>query len=375
MVDAPRVFVSSVMRDFEPCRTAARHGIIDAGMKPVLIEDFPSLDVSSRTACLDLVQSSDVYILIIGDRAGSSPLGKPVVEEEFEEARRRKLPRLLFLRNVVRDKETEALVGRLSDYVVGRFRQTFDAADDLQDCVRDALRGLSMVKIETNEAGLVEELLREDEREDTPTLRIALVPERKDEVFDVLAFDRPEFRRSIFQIAHRDDVHLCDFEQGGNEARVQGRDLVLTQEPRRGGASEIGVTIRLREDGAVVVDQTLSGRMRDRHQFGFDMQILESDVADAIHSAMAFVNCLYDVHDRGHRFATFFFGAAVAGMKIHFVVKERREQRSWSLRMDDERGWQVLDKPRRVDRTDLANPREVIGRTLAFILKRYGERN
>jgi hypothetical protein len=42
--------------------------------------------------------------------------------------------------------------------------------------------------------------------------------------------------------------------------------------------------------------------------------------------------------------------------------------------MDDGRGWQILDKPRRIDRTDLANGREITERTLAFMIKRYGER-
>jgi hypothetical protein len=113
MTKAPRVFVSSVMRDFEAFRSAARQGIFDAGIKPILIEDFPSMDMSSRTVCLDLVRSCDVYLVVIGDRPGASPLGKPVVEEEFEEARRRKLPRLMFLQNVARDADTEALADRL----------------------------------------------------------------------------------------------------------------------------------------------------------------------------------------------------------------------------------------------------------------------
>src|SRR5947209_18011722 len=155
MPEQPRVFVSSVMRDFGAFRFAARQGIIDAGLKPVLIEDVPSLDASSRTACLDLVRSSDVYIVVIGDRPGASPLSKPVVEEEFDEARRRKLPRLMFLQNVERDAETEALAMRLSDYVSGRFRATFDTPEGLRVAIRNALKGSATVNIETNEPSLI----------------------------------------------------------------------------------------------------------------------------------------------------------------------------------------------------------------------------
>lgn len=373
MAGEPRVFVSSVMRDFEAYRSAARQGIIDAGMKPILIEDFPSMDVSSRTACLDLVRSCDVYLVVIGDRPGASPLGKPVVEEEFDEARRRKLPRLMFLQNVVRDTETEALAHRLSDYVSGRFRATFDTPENLRNAVRDALRESSVMNIQANDPGLIDTLLRTEERESTPTLRLAFVPERKDEVFDVLEFDRPDLRRSMFKLAHRDDVRLFDFEQGSKESGVDQGALVLRQEPRRGSNGDVGVTIRIREDGGVVIDQTLGGR-GPGHRMGFDMQIAESDVVDAIRTSVAFVNALYDERDPGHRYATFFYGAAAAGMSVYFLVKERRERNSWSLRTDDERGWQLLDKPRRIDRTDLANVREITERTLAFMVKRYGER-
>lgn len=363
------------MREFEAYRSAARQGIIDAGMTAVLIEDLPSLDASSRTACLDLVRSCDVYIVIIGDRPGASPLGKPVVEEEFDEARRHKLPRLMFLQSVHRDGETDALASRLSDYVAGRFRATFDRPEHLRVAVRDALRGLDAMSIQTNDPKLVETLLRGDDRENTPTLRLAILPERKDDVFDVLEFDRQDFRRSMLKLAHADDVRLFEFEQGAKETTVRGGELVMTQEPVRGADGAFGVSVRIREDGAVVIDQTLGGRTRDRHAIGFDMQIAEIDVVEAIRSSVAFVNALYEERDPGHRFSTFFYGAAAAGMNIHFVVKERRERTSWSLRMDDERDWQILDKPRRIDRTDLAKPREIVRRVLAFMVKRYGERN
>ncbi len=55
------------------------------------------------------------------------------------------------------------------------------------------------------------------------------------------------------------------------------------------------------------------------------------------------------------------------------IVREVHDMKSWSFPMDD-RGWYILDKPRRLDRTDLANPGDTVVRTLAFIVKRYGRR-
>lgn len=374
MTDVPRVFISSVMSGFEPYRAAARQGVIDAHMKPVLIEDFPSLDMSSRSACLDLVQSSDVYVVIIGERAGSSPLGKPVVEEEFEEARRRKLPRLMFLQNVARDDDTDALATRLSDFVHGRFRATFQTPDDLRAAVAKGLRALETMRIDTNDPGVIQELLQAGREERNTSIRIVVVPERKDDVFDLLEFDRPEFRRSLLKAAHRDDVQLLDFEQGQKTTKLDGRDLIVEQEPRRGNPPEIGVTIRVREDGSVVIDQTLSDRARDHHQLSAGFQILESDIAQAVRSALAFIDALYEQYDPGHRYSTFLFATAVAGLGMHVVVGERRDQRSWSFPNYGDRGWVVLDKLRRVDRTDLTNSKEIIDRTLAVVVKRYGER-
>lgn len=66
----PGVFVSSIMQGFEPFREAARAGIEAGGCEPLMAEDWPSQGDSSRTACLDLVSSSDALIPIVGERGG-----------------------------------------------------------------------------------------------------------------------------------------------------------------------------------------------------------------------------------------------------------------------------------------------------------------
>jgi hypothetical protein len=139
----PRVFVSSVMDGFEAYRQAARKGIVAAGGDPVLVEDFPSLPQSPRTACLDGVASSDIYIGVVGGRGGwIAPSGKLVVEEEYEEARRRRLRTLAFIQNVARDENAIRLVRVFSDYIDGMFRQTFGTAEELHVAVEKALTPL-----------------------------------------------------------------------------------------------------------------------------------------------------------------------------------------------------------------------------------------
>ena len=95
----PRVFVSSVIEGFAEYRQAARNGIEQAGGEGVLVnEDFPAQASSSRNICLDAIDSCDVFLLVLGARGGwKTPSGRLVVEEEFEHARARKLPVLVFL--------------------------------------------------------------------------------------------------------------------------------------------------------------------------------------------------------------------------------------------------------------------------------------
>ena len=119
-----RVFVSSLIEGFAEYRQAARNGIAHAGGEAVLVnEDFPSQAGSSRNTCLDAIDSCDVFLIVLGGRSGwKTPSGRLVVEEEFEHARARKLPVLLFLEDVPRDADAQRFAKSLSDYVDGNFR-------------------------------------------------------------------------------------------------------------------------------------------------------------------------------------------------------------------------------------------------------------
>lgn len=65
-----------------------------AGGEPVMAEDWPSLSATPRNACLDAVDSSDIYVGMVGERGGSTaPSGKLVVEEEFEQSSSVESPR------------------------------------------------------------------------------------------------------------------------------------------------------------------------------------------------------------------------------------------------------------------------------------------
>ena len=128
-----RVFVSSVVDGFQEYREIARHAIEKGGGEPVLVnEDFPALSTSPRNACLDAVDSCDMYVAIIGARGGwNAPSGKLVVEEEYLRAKERKLPTFVFLQSVDRDAEGKRLAALLENYVDGALRVTFQTPEEL----------------------------------------------------------------------------------------------------------------------------------------------------------------------------------------------------------------------------------------------------
>jgi hypothetical protein len=94
-----RVFVSSVIEGFAEYRQAVRKGIEPASGEGIFVnEDFPSQASSPRNTCLDAIDSCDVFLLVLGARGGwKTPSGRLVVEEEYDHARARKLPVLVFL--------------------------------------------------------------------------------------------------------------------------------------------------------------------------------------------------------------------------------------------------------------------------------------
>jgi hypothetical protein len=135
-----RVFISSVMHDFEPQRAAVKAAVNLLGMRPVMAEDFPAKSHSSQVACLEGVALSNIMVLVLGPRYGFvAASGKSVTEEEFDEARRRGIPVLTFLQKGDREADQEAFIGRLRSYEKGYHMPSYSTPQALKDLVVQAL--------------------------------------------------------------------------------------------------------------------------------------------------------------------------------------------------------------------------------------------
>src|SRR5213076_1608256 len=130
-----KVFISSVRRGLEDERDALPGLILALGHEPLRFEAFTAQPVASRAACLEGVERSDAYLLLLGAAYGDPVFdsGLSPTEEEWNVARRRGIPILVFRKqNVELEPKQREFVQRVEEYTRGRFRKTFNGPVDLQ---------------------------------------------------------------------------------------------------------------------------------------------------------------------------------------------------------------------------------------------------
>lgn len=97
--EIPSIFISSTFEDLVEYRTAVRDAVLRAGAMPVLFEDQPASGGAIGDKIKELLDRSDAVLMLVGHRYGAvdSNTGKSWIEEEYEAARRRSKPLLVFL--------------------------------------------------------------------------------------------------------------------------------------------------------------------------------------------------------------------------------------------------------------------------------------
>lgn len=372
----PRVFVSSVMADFAEQRQAVKAGILAAGGDPVLVEDFPSLPVSSRNACLDGVASSDIYIAILGNRGGwSTPAGKLVVEEEYDEACRRRMRILVFIHKGTRDADCDRLVARMSDYVDGLFRHTYADAADLESVVKKSLMPLvkQLQKPEV-EPMVMTEMLKNPHRFANETgLRFVLAPERTDELVDHLTLESKEFGRRLLEIGHALDIELFSYEYP-KTTDIGVNEIVLLQSDetyRRQGSER--VRLEVTTQGVIIIDVNVTGRPSGEREGNYlaSMVLLEGDVRVGLKRCFAFANAFYGGRDPYLRYDRMLYNVALGGIGMRsLMAAEPPRGASVQIGNHGEAPVSAFDVPQLITRADLRNPGKEIERTISLFRRR-----
>jgi hypothetical protein len=96
---AKSVFISSTSKDLPEHRAVIDKAIRRLGLRPINMDDFGSQPGGASGVSVREVRKADIFVGIIARRYGYVPDGmdKSVTEQEYDEALRRKLPRLMYL--------------------------------------------------------------------------------------------------------------------------------------------------------------------------------------------------------------------------------------------------------------------------------------
>jgi hypothetical protein len=160
------IFLSSTSKDLSPCRDAAYRAIegLD-GFHCVRMEDFGSLDESPDKVCREKVGACDLFICIAGATYGSrSPAGPSYTEREFNAARLKKKPCLVFLTSehyplaanlIESDQDRQCQTAFRKKVSKGRVVKRFSTAEELSVQVVQAIRNWEYSRVHPTQAGVL----------------------------------------------------------------------------------------------------------------------------------------------------------------------------------------------------------------------------
>lgn len=312
-----RIFISSVMRDYEPVRAAAKAAVTLLGMRPVMAEDFSAKSHSSQTACLEGVRESNIMVLVLGKRYGFiAESGKSVTQEEYECARERGMPVLVFLEKGDREAEQNAFVDSLSGYEGGNHHATFKTPEELKDKVVQALTELIAGGTRTLDAAGAKLVLDEctwgsrRERDRGPWLAGVIVPTRPHKYISLLKLGEKAFQRSIQKEAVYGDAAIFDSEHGVKVDETENSTIFI----QSGGRGPIA-TLEVRGDGVLTFGRQLAAAQARTISIVRNFVIDQDEVYAALANLFKFANGFYGSLDDSRMLTNFYFGGSLSGIE------------------------------------------------------------
>lgn len=347
-----------------------------------MAEYFGARSETPRNACLDGVSSSDIFILIIGDRGGwVTPSGKLAVEEEFDQAKQDRIPVLVFIQDTEMDEDAIRLTKTVSDYTEGNFRQKFTAPPDLMSSVVDAVTPhVQHFSAPRTGMNMVQELVKSPtDLYNTVVIRFVVAPDRAEEVIDPVKLEEPELQRRLMELGHRAEVGLFDY-QRAKSSRVTTSDLIITQnadESNRDGVDF--VSLLLNTTGCMSLDINVTNRPRTSFngdwQFDF-MVIVEDEIQNALSRCFNFAGAYWGIEDTYKRYDRMSWNAALGNIEHHNLVQQRPAGNSISVPLAQNDSVIIaFDSPRSINRVDLSNFDQHINAALSLFRRRFSQRN
>jgi len=374
----PRIFVSSVVKGFEEFREAARQAIENAGCEPILVnEDYPAIVDSSRNACLDAIESADILIIIISERGGyKTPSGKLVIEEEYLYAKKLKLPILVFLQKVERDKDAKKIANDLSNYVDGIYRKIFNDKLELKREVEVALNSLiSHIKKSIMDKTKIGQHFQEPyEIQNEASIRFVLAPERKEEVIDPVTLESDNFLNQVYGVGHSNNIKLFNYKYGKKRTLNNSSLIIHQKESENAREPNEEVRLEINESGLIIIDSNITGRVVRDEEYNMQMYdsyfVIIEDIENVVDSFLRFVGAFYDELDKYKRHHRFYYNIAIVNLGDRKIAQQYERKTSFAINSFRENLPLVaFEEPRLTSRVDLNNPEEEIKRILALFVR------
>jgi hypothetical protein len=285
-----KIFVSSLIAGFADKRSAARRAITSLRHEAVMAEDFGAQPTSPQLACLHELRQSGRVVLVLGADYGFVPPGSTLsaTHQEYREARETK-PVLAFVQQGVDpDERQAAFIAEVQAWEGGLFRGGFTDADDLQDgivrALHDADIAIAIGPVDQQEvAGRAAGLLPGDGRGQgyAAKLDIAIAGGPAQRILRPSQLEATDLAEYLQQAAMFGAHRVFD-RSLGSESGLDGSDLVISQES--------GASLRLTEQGSLVVHLPLDRRSRDWRSGGTmdGMVIVEEDVQSRLDDAIGY---------------------------------------------------------------------------------------
>ncbi len=153
-----KIFVSGVQKELKDERFAVKETISDNVLlkeyfKPFLFEDSPAQGKSAKTAYIDEVRKSDIYLGILGNEYGTvSKNNLSATEQEFRESQKTNKEILIYVKgkdDTKRDKRVQKLISEIRDehtgYKYKRFNNILELKNNIYESLIEFLREKGIV--------------------------------------------------------------------------------------------------------------------------------------------------------------------------------------------------------------------------------------
>jgi len=305
------------MDGYAEARHAARSAIALLRHQPIMAEDFGAKPYSSQLACLEGVEASDTFLLILGGRYGHVAKSKvSVVEEEFALARTRGLPVLIFVEDVELEPRQSAFLATLKSYEEGYHFAKFSNPAELSQSIIRALNDLNTFSANAIDVIQAENLLTREDwgaegHDHDPWLGLVVFPAvTKNYVSHRELAGRP-FRDQIIQKAAFGENSFFDL--AGGVSHEEGEDHLLIRQGakrRRGGGARIKVTT----DGVISIGTTLSVDDDSPYSIVRSTVIDEDRVAQSLDNMVALANWYFGNLKDCSNVNSYYLGGSLSGV-------------------------------------------------------------